>query len=103
MNSISIGGIERSLGDADAAWIRRQIDERLRSGQLPCVRVMIQTTSLHISLQTPNCGAGGGGGRAPNTDERKILDLWNMEGLSNPMFTARQVVDFVGRVKHLIR
>ncbi len=67
------------------------------------MRVVIQTADLNIVLQTPNCGIGGGGGRPPNAHERKILDLWNMEGLNNVAFTVRAVVDFTERVRHLIR
>ena len=51
----------------------------------------------------PSCGTGGGGGRPPNAHERKILDLWNMEGLSSAGFTVSAVVDFAERVRHLIR
>ena len=70
---------------------------------MPCVRVVVHTTDLNMVLQTSNCGTGGGGGRPPNAHERKILDLWNMEGLSNAGFTVSAVVDFAERVRHLIR
>ena len=103
MNTITIGGAERPLRDADAGWIRRVFEERVRAGQTPCVSVVIQTSDLHIALQTPNCGRGGGGGRPPNVHERKVLELWSMEGLNNPGFTLKGVVDFTERVRHLIR
>jgi len=102
MNTINVGGAERPLRDANAAWIDHQFAESARSGRLPCVRVAISTSGLNIVLQTPTCASGGIGGRSPNGDERKVLDLWNMEGLSSPAFTPRAVADFVERVRHLI-
>lgn len=103
MNSISIGGAERPLGDADGGWIKRVFEERTRTGQIPCVRVVIQAADLNVVLQTPNCAAAGGGGRAPNPGERRILELWSFEGLNNAGFSPKSVVDFVERVKHLTR
>jgi hypothetical protein len=102
MNTITVGAAECPLRDANAAWIDRQFAESARSGRVPCVRVAIDTSGLNMVLQTPTCGSGGVGGRPPNVDERKVLDLWSIEGLNSPSFTPRAVADFVERVKHLI-
>ena len=55
MNTISIGGAERPLGDADPAWVRHQFEESARRGGLPCVHVAIHTSRENVVLQTPNC------------------------------------------------
>ena len=102
MNTIAIGGAERPLGDADPTWIRHQFEEATRRCSLPCVRVAINTSQENIALQTPSCPTAGGGGRSPNSSEAEILRLWHIEGLSSLQFTARQVIDFVDRVKRLI-
>src|SRR5437016_4876000 len=102
VNTISIGGTERSLGDADAGWVRHQFSESLRKGRLPCVRIAIHTTRANVTLQTRNCSASGGGNRQPNADEKANFDLWNMEGLNSVPFTERAVADLVARVKRLI-
>jgi hypothetical protein len=39
----------------------------------------------------------------PTADEAEILNLWNMEGLTGVCFTPREVVDFVDRVRCLVR
>lgn len=103
MNTIAVGTAERPLSDADAGWVDRQFAESARYGRVPCVRVAINTSGLNLILQTPTCASGGGGGRSPNADELKVLDLWNMEGLNAAGFGPRAVIDFVHRVKHLIR
>jgi hypothetical protein len=102
MNSITIGSAERSLADADTAWIKHAFDNHARVG-IPCVRVVIHSTDMNVVLQTVNCSRGGGGGRRPNVHELKVLELWGMEGLNDPHYTIRGVVDFVERVKRLIR
>lgn len=104
MNTISIGGAHRPLADADSSWIQRQFSDAARNGGgLPCVHVSIQTSTLHMSLSTPTCPASGGGGRRPTAGEAEILNLWTMEGLTHVPFTPREVVDFVDRVKRLVR
>jgi hypothetical protein len=104
MSTIKIGGTERLLRDADAPWIRQAVEASARIGEPACVRVFIQTGSVKLNLQTPNCGGGtGGGGRPPNLEEAEILRLWNMQGLSSARFTAREVTDFVDRVRRILR
>jgi hypothetical protein len=104
MSTISIGGAERPLAVADAGWIGRAFDAHEHAGELPCVRVRIRAGKVDMNLQTSNCAAGAsGGGRPPSREEAEISRFWNMEGLSSMRFSARQVVDFVDRVKGLLR
>jgi hypothetical protein len=103
MSNITIAGTSRPLRDANPAWINEQFHASLRSGRPPCVRVDIQAGDLRMVLQTPTCPASGGGGRMPNSEERKIFDLWNTEGLNNSKFTPREVIDFLERLRHIIR
>jgi hypothetical protein len=105
MSTVKIGGTERLLRDADAPWIRQAVEASDRIGELPCVRVFIQTGNVNLNLQTPNCGGGrtGGGDQPPSPEEEEILSLWNMEGLSSAPFTARQVTNFVDRVRRILR
>jgi len=60
MSTVKIAGTERLLRDADAPWIRQAVEASARIGELPCVRVFIQTGNVSMNLQTPNCGGGTG-------------------------------------------
>src|SRR5258705_10219718 len=98
------GGAKSPLAVADAGWIGRAFDAHKRSGELPCVRVMIRGENVDLTLQTVNCAAGTApGGRPPSSDEAEISRLWNMEGLSSTRFAADQVAAFVERVRNLLR
>ena len=103
MITISINGAQRSLGDADAGWIRKHFEEAERGGRVPCIRVAFHTTDLNMNLQTQACGAAGGGGRPPNAHERKVFELWEMEGLGAARINVQHLVDFAERVKRLAR
>ena len=104
MSTISIGGAERPLAIADVGWIGRAFEAHEHTGELPCVRVRIRGGNVDLTLQTLNCAAHtGGGGRPPSHEEAEISRQWNMEGLSSTRFSARQVADFVDRLKHLLR
>jgi hypothetical protein len=52
MSTIKIGGTERLLRDADATWIRQAVEASARIGELPCVRVFIQTGNVKLNLQS---------------------------------------------------
>lgn len=104
MSTISIADAERPLAIADPGWIGRAFDAHARSGQPPCVRVLIRAADVQMTLQTPNCAAAdGGAGRPPSRQESEISRLWNMEGLSSSRFTAGQVAAFVERVRQFLR
>src|SRR6266404_3146788 len=75
VNTIGVGAAERPLADADPAWIRQQLNESLRKGGLPCVRVVVPTSNLNLVLQTRNCSPGSGGSRPPNGHEHEVLNL----------------------------
>ena len=105
MSTISIAGAERPLAIADPGWIERAFAAYAKSGQPPCVRVLIRAADVEMTLQTPNCAATAAvaAGRPPSRQESEISRLWNMEGLSGTRFTAGQVAAFVERVRQFLR
>src|SRR5579862_4950495 len=106
LSTISIGSAERPLAIADAGWISRAFETQANAqgGAPPCVRVLIRTTAVDLTLRTPNCAAAeAGGGRPPSREESEIARLWHLEGLSSTRYTAAQVVGFVERVRQLLR
>jgi hypothetical protein len=105
VSTISIGGAERPLALADASWIGRAFDAQA-PGELPAVRILIRALRVDMTLQTLNCGGGGGapaGGRPLTREEAEIARLWSLAGLGSPRYGAQQVAEFVESVRHLLR
>jgi hypothetical protein len=104
VSTISIADAERPLAIADPGWIERAFEAHAKSGQPPCVRVLIRAAEVEMTLQTLNCPtASAAAGRPPSRQESEISRLWNMEGLSSTRFTAGQVAAFVERVRQYLR
>ena len=101
MGTVTIGSDTRPLQDADAQWVTQEINGRRHDRQTVCVRVAIQDPPVNVVLGTPSCG-GVGGGRAPNTEERRILDLWERHHLNTPEFTAGDLVAFLKQLRSLL-
>ncbi len=101
MIRIRIGNEERELASADEHWINQQINRRRADGQTTCVRVIIHEGNLNMVLSTPDCGASGGGGRAPCPEEKKVFNLWDQRGLNDANFTGGSVVAFLKQLKRI--
>lgn len=99
---ISIGIDRRPLEEADPQWITQEIQGRRKDGQDVCVVVRIEAEGLNVTLSTPACAKGGGGGRAPTQRERAIFDLWREQGLDEPTFTPGAVIAFLRRLRNLM-
>ena len=102
MVSIRIGSEERKLEEADESWINQQINRRRADREVVCVRVTVRTGSLDLILSTPTCASGGGGGRAPNPQEREVFDLWAKLGLNNSDFSGGNLVAFLKQLRRLL-
>jgi hypothetical protein len=99
MISIRIGGEVKNFADASESWINPQIQQQRHAGQNVCVQVTINIPGLNVSLATPGCSGGGGGGRAPNDTEREVLELWHKRGLDETSFTGGNLVAFLKQLK----
>jgi hypothetical protein len=102
MIRIRIGNEERDLVDADAQWINQQVNRRRTDRQNVCVMVTINEDNMNLLLATPTCGAGKGGGRLPNPQEKEILDLWNQRGLNREDFTGGNLVAFLKQLDRIL-
>lgn len=98
MIKVRIGESERELNDATPQWINEQITRRKNDGVTVCIRVLINTGALNLTLSTPTCGGGGGGGRPPNSQESEILALWDKLHLSTSEFSGGNLVAFLRQV-----
>lgn len=102
MSTIKIGNDQRELGEADPQWIAQEIHGRHRDGQAVCVTVRIDEPGATLSLCTPGCRlGGGGGGRAPNAREAAIFELWSKCGLNDGEVEPGEVIRFVRQVLRL--
>ncbi len=101
MVSVKIGGTELGLAQADEGWINQQINRRRADGEVVCVRVRIDVPPLNMALATPTC-ASDGGGRPPNPDESRILDLWAKHRMNTADFTGGNLVAFLRQLERLI-
>jgi hypothetical protein len=99
--TISIGNAERQLTDATPNWVNEQLGTRHDSGASTCVRVSIRDTDAQVVLATRACGNSGGGGRAPNPKELRILQLWDSHQLDEPAYPRGQLVAFVQELRRL--
>lgn len=106
MITIKINQAERewpSLDDVQESWIAQQINDRHRAGQQMCVYVRVTTPGVDVSMIAGQCHPSyGGGGRLPNQDERKILDLWAERTGRNGHVDPSDVISFLKQLRRLI-
>jgi len=102
MGTVTIGSDSRPLQDADSQWVTQEINGRRRDKQSVCVHVSVQDPPVSVVLGTPTCGGGGGGGRSPNSEERRIFELWERHHLNTPDFTAGDLVAFLKQLRSLL-
>jgi hypothetical protein len=55
-----------------------------------------------MRLSTPACAVNGGGGRAPNPEEKAIFDLWKKHGLNQMDFSGGNVIAFFKQLKNIL-
>jgi len=101
MVTITIGGESRDVGDVAESWITQQIERRRKDGVPVCVRVEIKLTGLQMALSTPGCGSVGGGGRAPNDNEREVFAIWEKLGLNRADFSPGSVIAFLKQFRRV--
>ena len=66
MSTIRFGSAAAiSLDEASESWITEQVDRRRHDRQTSCVAVQIDEPGVRVTLASPHCGTGGGGGRPP--------------------------------------
>ena len=95
---VRIGETERNHYEVDEHWINQQINRRKHDGQRICVRVFIKDVLLNMILSTSGCHNSCGGDRPPNSQEKRIFDLWKKLGLNMPEFPAGNVTAFLKQV-----
>ena len=101
MVTVIIGNSERGIDGATMSWLSEQILRRRNDRTSVCVKVSIKTDGLNILLTTPGCSGGASGGRTPNTEENKILQLWERRGMDRDNFEIAELNAFLKDIRSL--
>ena len=102
MVTIRIGSAQTSLEEMDEGWVNQQLSRRHADGFAVCVQVSISEPEVTMSLSTPQCAGGGGGGRLPNQRERRILELWSEHRLNGTDYTGGNLIAFLRQLRRLV-
>lgn len=102
MITVSINGGKKQLNDVTPEWINQQINRRQAFNESVCVQVSIDESDYKMSLSTPICGGGAGGGRQPTSKEAELFSLWNKCGLSSMSFTGGELESFLMHLRRLL-
>ncbi|BCT93529.1 hypothetical protein LYSHEL_25530 [Lysobacter helvus] len=98
---IRIGEQSRPLSEASNDWINSQISGRQKDGPV-CVQIQLTSPMVNVTLTTGACKGsvgGGGGRRAPNEQERELLDAWEARGLNATTFNHGKLVSFINSLR----
>ena len=101
MITVAIGHATREYGsarDVDISWLNEQIRNRRNDTQPVCFHIQVRAPSVDLNLVAGECAAGGGGGRAPNSREAAIIELWRKRQLDEPKIEAGQLGAFLKQV-----
>lgn len=95
MITVAIGQESRSGSDITESWINQQVNRRSRDGARVCVTITLKNRDLDMILRTSDCPSSRGGGRAPNTHERRVFEVWNKLDLQNGEVHGGKLVAFL--------
>lgn len=100
MIRVIIGNVESEINNISESWINQHIDRRKADGQNVCVKVIIHTDKLNMTLLTPACAVGQPG-RLPNEYEADIFNLWERCGLNKQQFTGGNLIAFLKKFRNI--
>jgi hypothetical protein len=98
MITVAIGQESRSGSDITESWINQQVNRRLRDGARVCVAITLKNRDLDMILRTSGCASSGGRGRAPNSEERGVFEVWNKLDLQNGEVQGGKLVAFLKQI-----
>lgn len=87
----------------DEGWIARTIQGLRHDGEDVCVRISVKASGLDLAVSAGACPPGGGGGREPTANERRIFELWDACGLQGQAdFAPGQLIQCLKRLERAI-
>jgi hypothetical protein len=95
--TVNINGQARD--GVDENWIAQRIEGLRRDNESICVNVLVKAAGIDLRLTAGNCPQGGGGGRAPNSQEQEVFKMWNGFGLgSTATFPPGKLIECLKRI-----
>lgn len=99
---VQVGEERRDYSSGLESWVAEQLHRRRLDGANTCVRVIIQSGSINITLMTPGCASRSGPSRRANHREEQLFDLWRDCGLDDAGFQPSHIVTFLRQIsQHL--
>jgi hypothetical protein len=95
MITVRIGQESRSGPEITESWINQQVNRRLGDGARVCVKVTVKKRDLDMILRTSDCPKPQGFGRDPNTQERRVFELWQKLHLQDGEVRSGNLVGFL--------
>lgn len=99
---VKIGNQEHDLGQADTHWITSQVRDQQRDNGSVCVQVIIEKGEVNLRLRSAGCPSTGGGGRQANSNELRILDLWEQHVGKEGHLGGGEVVAFLTQLQRIL-
>jgi hypothetical protein len=104
MVTVKIGASERKFERVDnieESWINQQVNGLKKDGHSVCIRISINQGAINLSLATPDCSMSGGSRRPPNTEERRIFEIWDSLGLNNSGVQGGKLIAFFKQIRRI--
>lgn len=102
MITVRIGSSERTLDQADTAWLVQQIKRREENDEAICIQVLIQNDDLNMVLSTANCSRNGTSNRPPTDQEQEIFDLWKKHRLNESDINKGKIISFLNQLRQVL-
>ena len=95
--TVNINGQARD--GVDESWITQRMEGLRQDNESICVNVLVKAAVIDLRLTAGNCPQGGGGGRAPNSQEQEVLKIGNVCGLgSTGTFPPGKLIECLKRI-----
>lgn len=95
---------EFQLSDIPSDWVAQHINNRRRSGVIPCIKLLIREEDVRLWLSVGPCPAGslGGSPRELTKSERRVADFWDERVKRDEDVKVGEIMSFLQRLRSMI-
>ena len=91
-----------AVSQIDERWVNQQINGRKGECVPVCVRLRIESKNCKAALSTRDCPSLTGGIRPPNSEERRIFELWEKHHLNDSDFCGGDLIAFLKQLAYVV-